>query len=67
MTPDGMVVYVNNQINNINEELETKFKIESALKGKNAPRIGLTDEMIEFTNKPMQQVQEDGVTMEAKI
>ena len=74
MTPEGMVAYVNNRINDINKELETKFKIESALKGKNVPQIELTDEMLEFINKQMQQVQElenekanikDGVTMEA--
>ena len=58
MTPEGMLLYAQRQTNNINKELEDKFKLNKLVTKKNAPQIELTEDKIEFIKSLTDQLQE---------
>ena len=67
MTPDGMLLFAQRKINQINKELEKEYKIDNLLKGKNIPQIEMTEEKARFINDMMQQMeayenQKDNIT-----
>ena len=73
MTPDGMLLFAQRKINQINKELDKKFKLDKRLKGKEIPHIELTEDKVQFINNLMKQMEEfekqkanvtDGTTME---
>ena len=58
MTPEGMLLYAQRQINNINKELQEKFKLNKLITKKDAPQIKLTEDKIEFIKNLTEQLQE---------
>ena len=73
MTADGMLLFAQRKINQINEELNKKFKINEILTKKLPPQIELTEDKVQFINGLMQEMEElekkkqgniDGTTMD---
>ena len=56
MTPEGMLLFAEQQINKINKELNQKFMIDKFLNKKEV-KVQLTDEKVAFINEMMQEMQ----------
>lgn len=73
MTADGMLLFAQRKVNQINKELSKEYGIDKLLGGKNASQIELTEDKVKFINSLMQQMEAyenqkktvtDGATME---
>lgn len=73
MSADGMLIFAQRKINQINEELNKKFKINEIFTKKLPPQVELTEDKIQFINSLMQEMEElekrkegniDGTTMD---
>jgi len=56
MTPEGMLIFAQRQIEKINEELNKKYKIDKFLNKKEV-KIQLTDEKVAFINGMMKEME----------